>query len=163
MEPLRVYLDTSVFGGYYDDEFSLLTALFFDAIFARAVIPLISDTLVAEMTAAPANVRELLQCVLPQCERLILTPETIRLQQVYPRANVVTPKYADDALHMAQATVARAQVLASWNFRHLVNPNKTRQFNGVNVIEGFDFLVIMTLMDISKLSEAGDETQSNES
>ncbi|MCZ7571604.1 MAG: hypothetical protein M5U01_23900 [Ardenticatenaceae bacterium] len=88
-------------------------------------------------------------------ELLCVDAETIALGGVWVDA--------DDALHVAQATVARAQVLASWNFRHLVNPNKTRQFNGVNVIEGFDFLVIMTLMDISKLSEAGDEPQSNES
>ena len=157
MSPLRVYIDTSVFGGYFDDEFAELTQPFFEAIFAGSVIPLISDTLAAELTAAPQPVRDLLQRVLPTCERLTLTTESIQLQQAYLRANVVTPKYADDALHVAQATVAHADVLASWNFRHLVNPEKARLYNGINVSAGYDLLFVMTPVDISKMLEVQDE------
>lgn len=154
---LRVYIDTSVFGGYFDEEFADLTRPFFDALFAGTLIPLISDTLIAELTAAPQPIRDLLERVLPLCERLSLSVEVVQLQQTYLRANVVTPKYADDALHVAQATVAHAEVLVSWNFRHLVKPDKVRQYNGINLGAGYGLLFVMTPVDVFKMLEVQDE------
>jgi hypothetical protein len=49
-------------------------------------------------------------------EPLPLTPEAVRLQEAYLQSKAVSRKYSDDALHVAQATVARAEVLTSWNF-----------------------------------------------
>lgn len=157
MSMLRAYIDTSVFGGYFDIEFADLTRPFFDAVFAGNVVPLISDTLIAELAAAPQPVRDLLARVLPSCERLILTAEAVQLQQAYLHANVVTPKYADDALHVAQATVAHAEILVSWNFRHLVKPDKVRQYNGINLSAGYGLLFVMTPVDVFKMLEAQDE------
>jgi predicted nucleic acid-binding protein len=121
MSVLRVYADTSVFGGYFDAEFADSSRRFFDAVFNQSVTALISDTLVAELVAAPPDVQELLAKTLQVgCERLQLTAEAITLRDAYLHANVVTAKYADDALHVAQATLARADVIVSWNFKHLV-------------------------------------------
>jgi len=39
MSVLRVYIDTSVFGGYFDTEFADLTQPFFEAIFGDNSIP----------------------------------------------------------------------------------------------------------------------------
>lgn len=111
----------------------------------------------AKLVAAPQPVRDLLDKVLPFCERLSLSIEAIQLQQAYLHANVVTPKYADDALHVAQATVAHAEVLVSWNFRHLVKPEKVRQYNGINLGTGYGLLFVMTPVDIFKMLEAQDE------
>lgn len=159
---LRAYVDTSVFGGYFDKEFADLTRPFFDAIFAGNITPLVSDTLIAELTAAPEPVRNLLDQVLPSCERLTLSVEAIQLQQAYLRANVVTPKYADDALHVAQATIVRAEVVVSWNFRHLVKPEKVRQYNGINMGAGYGLLFVMTPVDVFKMLEAQDESENLE-
>ena len=59
---------------------------------------------------------------------------------------------------MAQATVARAEVLVSWNFRHLVNPDKVRQYNGINLGAGYRLLFVMTPVDLFKLLEAQDDS-----
>ena len=48
MKPCVVYIDTSVFGGYFDDEFSVVSRQFFNAVFGGQVISLISETLVAD-------------------------------------------------------------------------------------------------------------------
>lgn len=154
MSVLRVYIDTSVFGGYFDTEFAEPSRRFFDAVFEHSISALISDTLVGELVAAPPDVQDLLAKTLQVgCERLPLTAEAIALRDAYVQARVVTAKYADDALHVAQATLARADVIVSWNFRHLVNPARIRLFNGVNLSQGYGLVVIMTPSEVSRFLE----------
>jgi hypothetical protein len=111
---LRVYLDTSVFGGYYDDEYADSTEPFFEFIRAGLIVPLLSETLVQELIRAPERVQNLFALIRKsEHESLSLTSEVLALQQSYLRAGIVTAKYSDDALHVAQATLARADVIAS--------------------------------------------------
>lgn len=155
---MRVYIDTSVFGGPFDTEFAEPSHRFFDALFQQSFTALISDTLVAELAGAPEQVQDLLAQVLAiPCERLPLTVEAINLRDAYLRANVVTAKYADDALHVAQATLARADVIVSWNFKHLVNPGRIRLFNSANIGQGYGLVVILTPNEITKSLEEHDE------
>jgi hypothetical protein len=81
------------------------------------------------------------------------------LQDAYLSASVVSKRYANDALHVAQATIARADVIVSWNFKHLVNPSRIRAFNGVNMAQGYGQIIIMTPSDIIKILEEGDEKE----
>lgn len=158
MSVLRVYIDTSVFGGPFDTEWAVPSRRFFDAVFNRSVMPLISDTLVAELVSAPEQVQALLARTLETgSERLPLTAQAIRLRDAYLRANIVTAKYADDALHVAQATLARADVIVSWNFKHLVNPARIRMFNGVNLGQGYGLVVIMTPAEVLGSLEVDNE------
>jgi hypothetical protein len=153
-------VDTSVFGGCLDDEFAAPAQDFFGAVLAGAVRALISDTLVGELVNAPDPVQDVLQRVLDAgCERLALTQEAELLRDAYLLAGVVTVKYADDALHVAQSTLARADVLVSWNFKHLVNPSRVRAFNGVNTVQGYGQIIIMTPTDIVRMLEEGDEEE----
>ena len=157
---LRAYIDTSVFGGYFDVGFDEASRRFFEMVEAKQILPLISDVLLAEIGRAPEPVRDLLvQVISGGIERLAATEEAIELQEAYLRANVVSMNYADDALHIAQATLARADVVVSWNFRHLVNPTRIRGFNGINVAQGYGLIVILTPIDIVRIVEAeyGDE------
>lgn len=164
MKPLRVYIDTSVFGGYFDDEFSVVSRQFFDAVFGGQVISLISETLVAELIRAPEHVQDLLgRTIQARSERLVLTSEAIILRDAYLKGEVVTQKYADDALHVAQATLARADVIVSWNFRHLVNPSRIRAFNGINLAQGYGLIVVMTPAELVNIVEvACDEREDND-
>jgi len=161
MGKMKVYPDASVFGGYSDDEFAESTKPFFDAILAGQATALISDTLVDELRFAPDQVRALLRRVMEcGCEHLLVRPETVALRNAYLRAGVLAPKWADDALHVAHAVIARADVIVSWNFRHLVNPQRIRGFSGVDVAEGYGPVVIMTPADIAGvLEDKSDETE----
>ena len=162
MKPLRVYIDTSVFGGYFDDEFSVASRQFFDAVFGGQVISLISETLVAELIRAPEHVQDLLgRTIQARSERLALTSEAIALRDAYLKGEVVTQKYADDALHVAQATLAQADVIVSWNFRHLVNPSRIREFSGINLAQGYDLIVVMTPAELANIVEVASDEQAD--
>lgn len=54
-------------------------------------------------------------------------------------------------MHVAHASVARADVIVSWNFKHLVNPLRIRGFNGVNAAQGYGPVVIMTPEDVAHI------------
>ena len=103
----------------------------------RAIL-LVSDVLVDELADAPVEVQAILADI-PETavERLARTPETARLRNAYLSARVVGRAHARDAEHIAHATVARADLMVSWNFRHIVHWDKIRLFNAVNLREGY--------------------------
>lgn len=74
-------------------------------------------------------------------------------------AAIVTWKFADDALHVALATLAKTDAIVSWNFKHLVNPIKIRMFNEVNISRGYGTIVIMSPEEIVNiLKDENDES-----
>lgn len=159
MQRMRVYLDTSVLGGCFDAEFRNASQQLMEAVCNERILPLVSEVLVRELKEAPANVQELfLRIMQYNVERLDVSNEAAQLHEAYLQTGVVAARYADDALHVALATVARADVLVSWNFKHLVNPIRVRAFNGVNAAQGFGPIVIMTPSDIVGSLEQTDET-----
>ena len=54
----RIYIDTSVVGGYFDDEFSADTLLFFDRVISGELTIIVSELLEAELLRAPDFVKE---------------------------------------------------------------------------------------------------------
>jgi hypothetical protein len=148
-------MDTSVFGGCFDVEFRKPSRAFFHEISAGKIVPLLSATLVREVEDAPQRVRDLLADTLgTKCERIDVTAEMVDLRDAYVAAKVVTARYADDALHVAQATLVEADAIASWNFKHLVNPIRIRGFNRVNAARGHAPVVILTPADIVGMLES---------
>ncbi len=53
-----------------------------------------------------------------------------------------------DAVHVAAATVAGADVILSWNFKHIVNFSRIRRFNSVNVALGYRTMTILSPMEV---------------
>ncbi len=164
MNPLRVYFDASVFGGCFEDRFERGSKALFEAVREKRVVPLISDMLIAELARAPRRVQDVLSEVLRggSFERLEAGDVTAALQEAYLSARVVTENYADDALHVAHATLAKADVVVSWNFKHLVHPARVRAFNAVNTEQGYGAVIILTPDDVVGIleeeSEREDET-----
>ena len=89
-------------------------------------------------------------------EQVEINDEAIDLRNAYLNAGVVTHRYRDDAMHVALATLVRVDVIASWNFRHLVNPSRIRAFNGVNAMQGYGPVVILTPADLNRALEEND-------
>lgn len=129
----RIYIDTSVVGGYFDEEFSADTLPFFERIKNGEIIVILSDILEVELLRVPEFVRELLTTMPDeQIERIRLSPEAIELADKYIEAKVVGKTSRADCQHIAIATVCKADVLVSWNFKHIVNLEKIRGYNGIN-------------------------------
>ena len=86
----RIYIDTSIVGGYFDDEFSEVTKELFNRLENNEVIFVISDLLELELTGAPTNVRELLyKYSNDKFERVLLNSESIQLADKYILEKVV--------------------------------------------------------------------------
>ena len=60
-------------------------------------------------------------------------------------------------LHIALATVANADLLVSWNFRHIVRVDKIRLFNAVNLEQGYQALSIHSPREVTTYGQAGDQ------
>ena len=69
------------------------------------------------------------------------------------RVYVVTNKFYEDAFHIAISTVHQVNVLASWNFKHIVNLDRIRMYNSVNLKNGFSILEIRTPREILKFED----------
>ncbi len=145
----RVYVDTSVFGGVFDDVFSDSSRRFFAEVEEGKHTILLSEVTSGELRDAPDVVREFVATLSENMlERLELTPEMAELRDAYLAANVVGPRWADDAAHVASATVARADVIVSWNFRHIVKWEKIRAFNAVNLSMGYPLMTILSPREV---------------
>ncbi len=123
----RVYIDTSVVGGIFDDEFQDFTKLFFDRVFRKEIRLLTSDLLEAELVNAPERVLKFFWS-LPkeQCEFVPATIESDRLAEQDITEKVVGLTSLADCQHIAMATLNKADVLVSWNFQHIVNLKRIR-------------------------------------
>lgn len=82
--------------------------------------------------------------------RLPTTPEAVELAQTYIKEGALSAKCLEDALHIALATLSKADVLASWNFKHIVNLDRIRLYNEINKRLGFQEIEIRTPREILK-------------
>ncbi len=139
----RIYIDTSVFGGYFDDEFSEHTIPLFDRIRNKEFILLFSTVTQEELENAPEKVKKLVRNLKAEyTEFLETTGEVIDLATEYITEKVVGKTSFADCLHIALATINRADFLISWNFKHIVNIQKISGYNSINIKNGYKQLEI---------------------
>ena len=146
--PLRVYLDTSVFGGVHDDEFRRGSERFFTAVRDGAFTILVSEPLVVEISRAPETVQVTFEAHRAQMEALDTTAEATSLAAAYLAAKVVPAASRVDALHVALATIAGADTVVSWNFKHLVQLRRIRGFHAVNILRGYPLIEIRSPLEV---------------
>jgi predicted nucleic acid-binding protein len=130
----RYYIDTSVFGGYFDIEFEGDTKRLFDKIFKSGIKILYSELTENELENAPEKVKNFIRDLPKDCvDYLEISEESVVLADKYIIENVVGKTNREDCLHIALATLNRADVLISWNFKHIVNLQRIRGYNSVNL------------------------------
>ena len=150
MPPIRVYSDTTVFGGIVDDEFADTSHLFFRRVRDGQFVLVLSGLVVQEIAAGPPEVQELLDHHIDSAEIVDINLEAIELQQAYIAAGFVRAKSHNDALHVAAATVHGCSLIVSWNFRDIVNFRKIPLFNAINAIHGYGSLAIYSPLEVTK-------------
>lgn len=146
----RVYFDTSVIGGYFDDEFSYWSKKLVEQILGGEIIALISDITVDEVLEAPKNIQNILDKILQSKNIELVTSdeESAELAHSYISEGAVPERFYEDALHIALATIHSASVLTSWNFKHIVNLSRIRLYNSVNLKKGYSLIEIRSPRDI---------------
>jgi predicted nucleic acid-binding protein len=149
MKLLRIYCDTSVIGGCYDAEFAADSMRLMEAVQRGRLVLLLSDVVLAELADAPAQVQQVLERLpVTAVEKVGLTDEVLALRDAYLAAKILGSRWADDAAHVAAATVARADAIVSWNFQHIVRLDKMKAYNQVNLLEGYGILTIVTPKEV---------------
>jgi hypothetical protein len=141
----KVYIDTSVVGGYFDEEFELWTKLFFKSVKEGEFMIAVSEILYTELINAPGHVRGLLSEIAEdQIIFVEYSEEARQLANKYLEANIVGQTSLTDCRHIATATVNEIDILTSWNFKHIVNLDKIHLYNGVNLQNGYRTIEIRT-------------------
>lgn len=144
-----VYSDTSTVGGCFDEEFQEWSVALFEEFKLGAKLLMLSDLTVQELEFAPKEVRQKLgEVPIKNCVPIETTDEAIELAESYIGEGALTNKSYNDALHIALATLNNASVLASWNFKHIVNLNRIRLYNSINLKLGYNMIEIRTPREI---------------
>ncbi len=139
----RFYLDTSVFGGYYDTEFEEITKKLFDQIVKDGIKIMYSELTKNELINAPDRVKDFIKSLPENLINYIeITDESLILADKYIAEKVVGQTSREDCIHIALATINRADVLVSWNFKHIVNLTRIRGYNSVNLKTGYPSIEI---------------------
>jgi len=149
MKKQRIYLDTSVFGGFFDDEFKEFTKPLFDRIKRGEFTIIFSTMLEEELELAPEKVRKLVLGIdNDDTEFVTETDNAVELATEYVSEKVVGQTSYSDCLHIALATINQADLLISWNFKHIVNIQRIRGYNSINIKNGYKQLEIRSPRDL---------------
>jgi len=142
---LRIYLDTSVFGGVFDKEWEVPSKRLFASIKAGDFSVVTSPVVGLEIESSPPEVKKFyLEISQREIEIINISDSIYSLREAYIKEGFVRKKSANDALHVAIATVAGVDAIVSWNFKDIVRLEKIQAYNQVNIFKGYQKLTIIT-------------------
>jgi hypothetical protein len=122
----------------FDEEFKKYTEPLFERIKNAEFQLLYSNITEDELKFAPERIRNIVNSLPENSTEYVKSDvETVNLAKKYIAEKVVgTTSYAD-CLHIALATIHNANILVSWNFKHIVNVVRIIGYNAVNLSEGY--------------------------
>ena len=137
------------FGGYFEVEFEQWTKPFIEKFIIGEFKLLYSQLTEIELNKAPEQIQNLIKLIPAEhIEFLSITDRAVDLADIYIKENVVGKASIEDCRHIAIATLNNADILASWNFKHIVNVNRIRGYNAVNYKYGYKIVDIRTPREI---------------
>ena len=146
---MKFYVDTSVWGGINDKEFSEWTIPFFKQARQGRFTIVLSDITLRELLPAPDIVRTLTDSIPGEFLELVsLTEEQDKFAQHYIKEGALTRKFESDAQHIAMASSLKVDSLVSWNFKHMVNFFRIKQYNSINLKFGYSIIDIRTPKEV---------------
>ena len=92
--------------------------------------------------------REFFGTLLPQMEFFNDSLAVRQLVAAYLDGKVVGSASRNDASHVAYTTVHGCAGLVSWNFKHIVNEDKSLSFNLVNMEQGYPQVFIASPKEV---------------
>lgn len=154
MKKLRIYVDTSVIGGCFDPEFEKWSTGLLRDFEKKSFLPLTSYVVEQEIKFAPRFVQDQFKMFLNLNPEIIsINREIVEIRDTYLKKEILKPKFANDLLHIAIATYANADVLVSWNFKHIVRFDKILLYNSVNLELGYRPIQIYSPREVTKIEK----------
>jgi hypothetical protein len=148
----RLYLDTSVFGGCFDtvQGWAEDSRRVIDSFLQKRAVLLSSELLEREIVSAPPAVRGVfLSIPNTAVEKVRISEEVDELAHAYVRAGVIGRRWLEDCQHVAVATVARADAIVSWNFKHIVRLDRIKGYNQVNMLSGYGLITVVSPKEVN--------------
>ena len=145
---IKIYADTSVFGGVFDQKFCEASRQFFDEVASDNFLLVTSAVVEAEIEPAPEEVRNFFASVAEKYQVSAIDQNALELQEQYIAAGIVTEKSIQDALHVAIATIAECDLIVSWNFKHIVHYDKIPKYNAINILNGYKNISIYSPLEV---------------
>ena len=147
----RIYIDASVIGGYYDTEFEVATKRLFNRIINKDFSIFFSEVNETELILAPKHIRDVKKLIPTDCLTFIeMNNEAETLAQTYISEKALGKASENDAYHIALSSVYRLDCLISWNFKHIVNFDKIKLFNSINMRLGYPLIDIRSPLEFLK-------------
>jgi predicted nucleic acid-binding protein len=87
---------------------------------------------------------------------LDLTEEAMELAQEFLQQSNLPPKAANDALHIALATVYGLDYLLTWNCKHIANAQIQRKLSQISSALGYDLPAICTPYELMGYEDIGE-------
>ena len=145
----KAYIDTNVIGGCFDKEFSILSNKLIDSFYKNKISLYISNLTEVEILNAPIKIKKFFFEILNNgIQVLNENNESLSLANLYISEKILSKNYLDDARHIAIATVSDLDLILSWNFKHIVNYNRIKQFNSINIREGYKEIDIFSPREV---------------
>ena len=145
----RIFFDTSVFGGVYDNEFEEASLQLFERVNLGKIICVYSDLTESKLLKAPEKVLKHFKNIqIENTERVEVNDDIITLATKYIEEKVVGETSFDDCIHIATATINKVDILVSWNFKHIVNVYRIRGYNAINLKNNYLSLEIRSPKEI---------------
>ncbi|MBV8251344.1 MAG: PIN domain-containing protein [Chitinophaga sp.] len=146
---IKVYADTSVIGGCFDKEFKEYSLRLMEEFRLGSKRLVVSDLVMLELEPAREEIKLKIEEI-PDDYKIQIDENTkaSELAETYISEGAINSKDHNDALHIALATVNNIDILASWNFKHIVNQDRILQYNAINLRFGYNVLKIQTPLEI---------------
>lgn len=148
---LNVYTDTSVIGGCFDIEFEEYSLALFEELKSGTKKLILSDLVLLELKSTKLAIEKIAEVPKRYKTEVKTTLKAVNLAKTYICEGALSNKSYNDALHIALATLHAADVLASWNFKHIVNLDRIKVYNAINKKMGYRQIEIRTPREILKI------------
>jgi predicted nucleic acid-binding protein len=150
----RFYLDTSVWYGIGAKEFKFDTGVLFNMILKKRIVSLYSKYVTEELEGASSEVRAFFRVWPSELKAKVnITSDIFKLADTYMSEGVVGNASSNDCIHIAAATIRKANILVSWNFKHIVNVKKIKCYNDINMDFGYPTLKIRSPREVTYYEE----------
>ena len=145
-----MYLDTSVPSFLFSSDDPVVTKRFFEKVIGSKEHQLFFSYLTMEEIQATPNIekRELIKHALVDLPVLEFSEKATKLADRYLKEGLTPPKYRDDALHLAIASVYNMDILVSWNFDHIVRLKTKHGVTGINTLLGYKVIDIISPQEL---------------
>lgn len=160
MKKTKLYIDTSVLGGVFDTEDQRRVSIakkFIEVANSEIYESYISLLTIEEITYAPARIKEKLGNIVLESEFIPLeeTEESLELANIYVNEKAFTPKYRNDARHVAISVYHELDFIVSWNYKHMVNIIVKRLVNSINLKMGYKPIEIIPPEEVIEYGNMG--------